>query len=238
MVSLDKIKSSTNVNRLLAGLSRRDREQVLAGCTLVQLTSGMVLVEAGHPMAQVYFPIGCTICLTTPTESGTQLGVSLIGNEGMLGSTLTTGVASLLVQASVQESGEAWRISRNKFLLLLVAMPTLRRRISSYLHLTLDYLIRKPTCCQFHLLEARLAFWLLMMHDRVDDDFFEMTHQMLADLLGVRRVGITLAARALQARGLISYRRGDITILDRKALITAACSCYGVTETAYERLLG
>lgn len=238
MLSSEPLKKNSNVNRLLAGLTRRDRDQVLAVCTRVSLASGMILVEPGQPMVQVYFPIDCTICLTTPTEDCTQLGVSLIGHEGMLGSTLTTGIASLQVQASVQEGGDAWRISRNKFLLLLETLPLLRRRVSSYLHLTLDYLIRKSACCQFHLLEARLAYWLLMVHDRVDEDAFELTHKMLADLLGVRRVGITLAARALKSRGLISYRRGTITILDRDGLIAAACTCYGVTETSYERLLG
>ena len=238
MVSSEQVNKSTNVNRMLVGLTRRDREQVLAGCTRVVLTSGMILVEAGEAMAQVYFPIDCTICLTTPTETGIQLGVSLIGYEGMLGTTLSTGIAMLQVRASVQEGGDAWRISRNKFLILLAALPLLQRRVFSYLHLTLDYLIRKSTCCQFHLLEARLAYWLLMVHDRVDEDVFELTHKMLSDLLGVRRVGITLAARALQSRGLISYRRGYITILDRDGVIAAACTCYGVTEASYERLLG
>ena len=154
------------------------------------------------------------------------LEMGLIGNEGMLGATLALGVETAPMRAVVQGSGTAWRITSKRFQRELLTDPGLGLTIHRYLYVLLTQFAQSAACTHFHEIEPRLARWLLMTHDRAHADHFYLTHEVLATMLGVRRSGITIAAGALQQRGLIHYVRGDIRILDRSGLEAAACGCY------------
>jgi CRP-like cAMP-binding protein len=225
-------------NRLLASLSARDLNLLLLKATLVQLSASEVLAEEGHDLRYVYFPVDCYIGVFASGSEMASMAVNLIGPEGMLGSLTMLGSRLLTGPAIVQGGGTSWRVSIQSFRALVDASDTFKRRIHWYLHETIFNLARQAACSHFHSIEARLARWLLMIHDRVEVDQFDLTHQMLADLLGVRRVGVTIAARALHTRALIDYSRGTITMLNRRGLVAAACSCYGVSEARFRKLLG
>ena len=225
-------------NRLLASLPRKDRQRFLAGCTPVDLPMGAILAEPGVRIRHLYFPIESFISLTTPTDKGTTLEVGLVGNEGMLGISLILGVDVAPLHALVQGKGRALRIDTVPFRHELGQSRALERIMKRYLYVLMSQIAQTAACTHFHLVEARLARWLLMTHDRAHSDDFHITHEFLAFMLGVRRVGVTKAASSLQRRRLISYHRGDITILDRRGLETASCGCYAVDKATYTRFMG
>lgn len=221
-------------NQLLALLPRREREALLAACEAVPLTLGTVLCEPGQRTDHVYFPEDGYISLVTAIEGVPGLEVGLVGREGMLGVQLALGVDSIPLHALVQGSGMAQRIEAAPFQRLLAASPALRQALNRYLYVLMAQLATSAGCTRFHNLEPRLARWLLMTRDRAQADDFHLTHEFLAHMLGVRRVGITAAAGDLQRRGLICYHRGHITVLDHAGLEAAACSCYATDRRAYD----
>lgn len=225
-------------NRLLAALSRKDREQLLANSEKIELVFSEVLYRAGEVITHVYFPIESFISLMTPINGGAGLEVRLIGNEGMLGIALMLGVDVAPFHALVQGAGSALRITAPSFLRELEHSPALQQELKRYLYVSMSQLAQTAACNRFHVVEARLARWLLMTKDRAHSDHFHVTHELMAYMLGVRRVGITKAANSLQKQKLISYRRGDITILDRVGLEAASCECYRADKETYERILG
>jgi hypothetical protein len=164
-----------------------------------------------------------------------NLEVALAGNEGLYGVPVALGVLESPVHALVQGSGPAWRMSAAAFRRELIRMPALRECIDRYIHVLMTQLIQTAGCNRFHVVEQRVARWLLMTSDRAHSATFRITHEFLAYMLGVRRVGITEAASALQRRELIGYKRGILTILDRKGLERAACSCYRSDLATYKR---
>lgn len=224
-------------NRLLDALLNKDREQLLANCEHVELNIGEVLYRAGEVVPHVYFPTGGFISLVAPIDS-TNLEVGLVGNEGVLGITLLLGVDIAPFTALVQGTGTALRITTSSFLRILEQSPELHQVLKRYLYVTMSQLAQTAACTRFHLVEGRLARWLLMTQDRAHSDQFHITHVFLAYMLGVRRVGITKAANALQQQKLISYQRGDITILDRAGLEAASCGCYRADKEIYGRIMG
>jgi CRP-like cAMP-binding protein len=214
------------VNQLLDGLSARSGPSIYRECELVELDFGEVLYEPGQHIRDVYFPTASFISLVASVVGGATLQVALIGNEGMLGLPLVLGATSSPLRAQVQGAGGAWRMQAAHFHRVLGLYPALRQRLYGYVHLLIAQLGQTAACACFHVLEARLAQWLLLAHDRAHADRFYLTHAMLAGILGVRRSGVTTAAGALARRQLIHYSRGNITILDRKGLEAASCGCY------------
>jgi len=225
-------------NRLLAALPDQDRRAVLANCESVELRRGEVINEPGDRIRDVYFPTDSFVSLVAPPADHTGLEVRLVGNEGMIGTPLILGVEFTQIRTFVQGPGPAWRLSSEGFGEAMHQSSALQARLHRYLDVLMNQSIQLLTCTRFHRVEARLARWLLMTQDRAHSNHFHVTHELLALLLGVRRVGVTKAASALQERQLIQYRRGEVTVLDRTGLQSAACGCYGAAEAMYEQVLG
>ncbi len=224
-------------NHLLAALPGKDRDRLLSHCETVELTLAETVYRAGEPMAQVYFPTGSFVSLVVPIDGSDHLEVGLVGTEGMLGITLILGVDAAPFHAVVQGAGPALRMTAEAFRGELGHSPALSQALKRYLYVALSQLAQTSACNRFHLVEARLARWLLLSQDRAHADTFHVTHLFLAFMLGVRRVGITKAASSLQQQHIIRYQRGDITILDRAGLEAAACGCYRVGEDTYARVM-
>ena len=213
-------------NRLLAALPPREYKRLLSGLETVKLTYGEVLHEPGERMRHVYFPSDCLVSLLTVVEGHQALEVGLVGREGMVGSRLALGITTSSIRALVQGTGTAVRMTSARFLKELRRIPALRRALFHFTDALMLQVTQTAACNRFHVVEARLARWLLMTRERLPSGEFHLTHGFLADMLGVRRVGVTSAAGALQRRKLIRYQRGIITILDQQGLEDAACSCY------------
>lgn len=224
-------------NLLIQNLPLAEQIKILAFCEPVELEFGTVLCEVNQPMAHVYFPLTGFISLITSLSGHNPLEMGLIGNEGMLGASIALGMVTAPMRAVVQGSGSALRMSSNKLLLRLQDTPHLRPQLNRYLYVLMMQLPQLAACAHFHAIEPRLARWLLMTHDRAHENFFHLTHEFLADMLGVRRSGITLAAGALQDKKLISYSRGRIQIVDRIGLEAAACECYAAVINDYARTM-
>jgi len=231
------IRNASPVNRLLDALPTIDRRLVLAECDNVELGFGDVLYNLGETLSHVYFPLGCFISLIMPIDR-TSLEVGLIGSEGMFGTSLALGVNVSPVRAVVQGAGSALRMGAASFCRELGRSRALQREIDRYVFVRASQLARMVGCTRFHVIEARLARWLLMTQDRAHANSFHITQEFLAVMLGVRRVGVTNAASSLQKRHLIRYSRGRMTVLDRRGLKAASCGCYDEDRRSYARIFG
>src|SRR5687768_1590257 len=225
-------------NHLIALLPRRDHLSLLAASETVRLDLGTVLCEPGEPTRHVYFPNDCFISLISAVEGEPGLEVGMVGREGMLGAQLALGVSAIPLHALVQGAGAAWRVPAAPFRRELSSSKALQVSLHRYVYVLMAQLATAAACTRFHNVEPRLARWLLMTQDRMRSDSFHLTHEFLAHMLGVRRVGITGAASDLQRQGLIRYRRGDITVLDRVGLEAAACGCYAADQRTYDATVG
>ncbi len=225
-------------NRLLETLPRQDREQLLARCESVELRSADVLYQPEERIRFVYFPTGGIITLISCADAGASLEVGLIGDEGMLGTSLLLGVNVSPQRALVQRDGTAWRIRAPAFSRELERSVALRRELGRYVYVVQRQLARTAVCIHFHGVDARLARWLLTTGDRVHCDQFYITQGFISSMLGVRRAGVNRAAGLLQERELIRYSRGHLSILDRRGLQAAACECYAAAKEVYARILG
>jgi CRP-like cAMP-binding protein len=217
-------------NSLLAALPRKSYLRLLPGLVPVDLVFGKVLYEPGAPIREVYFPCRSLVSLLTVVEGHLALEVGLVGREGMVGFPLALGVDISPVRALVQGAGPALKMSAARLRTELRASPSLQRELHRYIHTMMAQISQTAACNRFHMVEARLARWLLMTRDRVCSGEFRMTHDFLSHMLGVRRVGVTEAASALQRKNLIEYSRGNIKILDHRGLEAASCSCYAIVR--------
>jgi CRP-like cAMP-binding protein len=228
--------SQRGVNRLIGNLPRQERNRIAERCQPVDLLVGAVLCDPDQPIEHVYFPLSGFISLVVKVDDHQPLELGLIGNEGVLGATLALGVRDAPLSAVVQGAGTALRMTAAQLRRELRDSPGLLLTLNRYLYVSMAQLSQSAACTAFHEVEPRLARWLLMTHDRADADHFHLTHEFLADMLGVRRSGITIAAGVLQRRKLIRYSRGEIRVVDRKGLEAASCECYEALTEDYAQL--
>jgi CRP-like cAMP-binding protein len=217
-------------NRLLAALPHAKHRRLIAGLERVALSFGQVLYEPGELIRHIYFPNNSLVSLLTLADGHLPLEVGLVGHEGMVGISLALGINRSSVRALVQGGGTAMRMSAARFSKEFRQSPPLQRALHRYTHGLMAQIAQTAACNRFHVVEARLARWLLMTRDRVRSNEFRLTQEFLSHMLGVRRVGVTEAAGALQRQKLISYSRGNIRILDQKALEAASCRCYEIVK--------
>ncbi len=217
-------------NHLLVALPRKECQRLLDDLEPVALTYGEVLYEPGEQIKYVYFPNDCVVSLLTLVDQHQALEVGLVGREGMVGIPLALEIAISPVRALVQGSGAAMRMKAAPFVKALRQSHALQRALHRYTYALMAQVTQTAACNRFHVVEARLARWLLMTQDRLQSSAFRLTQEFLSQMLGVRRVGVTKAACALQQDKLIGYSRGNIRILDRKGLEAAACSCYEIVK--------
>ena len=224
-------------NHLLAALSAGVLQRWLPNLERVDMPLGDVLYEAGETSRYVYFPTTSIVSLLYLMENGASAEIAVVGNEGMVGISLFMGGGSTSSRALVQSAGTGFRMPADKF-------KKEFDRSSAVLHLLLRYtqalitqMAQTAVCNRHHSLDQQLCRWLLLSLDRLQGDKLEMTQKLIANMLGVRREGVTQAALHLQEAGLIRYVRGHITVLDRQQLETRSCECYAVVKKEYHRLL-
>lgn len=221
-------------NRLLSELPKDMRNRVVAQCEPIELEFGTHVGTATALCQYVYFPLTGFFSLVVGIDARPELEVGLVGYEGMVGATLALDVHNMPLTAVVQSAGTALRISASRFVRALRSMPRLQSILQRYLYVQFTQVALSAACTHFHDVDARLARWLLMSHDRSTSEHLQITHQYLADTLGVRRSAVTIAAGKLQQREFIRYSRGDITVLSRPGLESASCSCYAALCTQYD----
>jgi CRP-like cAMP-binding protein len=221
-------------NSVLAALPRSALAALRSGFEEVQLKFGEILYEPGQVIRHVYFPSDSLVSLLTLVDRHSALEVGMVGREGMVGMSLTLGSDISPVRALVQGTGQALRMSAARFRREFKRSPPLQRGLFTYLNALMAQITQTAACNRFHRIEGRLARWLLMTSDRVRSDQFELTQDFLSNMLGVRRVGVTEAASALQRQKLIEYSRGHITILDHAGLEAASCPCYALVRDMNE----
>lgn len=222
-------------NGLLGALPHAEYERLLAGLERVTLKFGEVLHEQGVPIRYVYFPIDSVVCLLAKVEGQRPLEVGVVGYEGMVGISLVLEVDVSPVRALVQSTGTAMRMKAARFRDEFGQCVPLQRELYRYAYAKLAMARQTVACARFHTIEARLACRLLMTADRVPSKEIFLTQDFLADILGVRRSSINVAAGSLQRRKLISYSRGKIRILNRAGLEAASCRCYTKIEGRCDR---
>ena len=222
--------NGTGVNRLLATLPKNEYKRLLPALKTVKLVFGDILNEPGDTIRYVYFPNDSVISLISIVSTTASLEVGMVGNEGMSGLAVFMGVKSSSTRDVVQGSGSAMRMSSANLRQEANRLGGLHRLLHRYSHSLLTQVAQSSACNRFHLVDARLARWLLMTSDRMGKKEFSLTQGFLSTMLGVRREGVNKAAGALQESKLIGYSRGMITILNRRGLEATSCACYAIIK--------
>lgn len=225
-------------NRLLATLPNRDRQRLTSRSREVELTAGQVLCAPGVRLSHAHFPLSGIVSTRIPFGRRSSLQVELTGTEGMIGLPLVFGVNTAMLHRQVQSSGMSLRISAAGLRQEIGSSRALRETLGRYACVLRAQLAETVGCNSFHLLDARLARWLLETLDRTHSNEIHLTHEVLGRILGVRRESITNAASRLQKLKLLRYSRGDITIISRSGIEKAACQCYLSAKHTYEHYLG
>ncbi len=224
-------------NHLLAALPEDDYVSLLPELELIPIALGDVLYEPGMEMRYVYFPISSIVSLLYVMEDGASAEIAVVGDEGIVGVSLFMGGESTPSRAVVQSAGHAFRLSGQRLKQEFFRAGAMQRLLLRYTQALLTQMAQTAVCNRHHSLDQQLCRWLLMSLDRVRSNELTMTQELIANMLGVRREGVTEAAGKLQKAGLIRYHRGRITVLDRVGLEARACECYGVVKKEFERLL-
>jgi CRP-like cAMP-binding protein len=224
-------------NQILAALPPTERERLFPHLKLVAMPLGMVLYEAGDTLRHIYFPTDCIVSLLYVLESGASAEIAVVGNEGAIGVSLFMGGESTPSRALVQSAGSAYRLAGKR-------LKEEFNRHGQMLHVLLRYtqslitqMAQTAVCNRHHSVDQQLCRWLLLSLDRLASNRLNMTQELMANMLGVRREGVTEAAGKLQKHGVIRYRRGQITVLDRPKLEHLSCECYAVVKKETDRLL-
>lgn len=233
-----KKRNSLTENRLLAALSPKEFQELAPDLERVSLALTQVLYKPGDVIRYVYFPLDSLVSLLSAVDKRSTLEVGVVGNEGMTGIGIFLGVKTSRFQAVVQGAGLALRMNTSDLRRHSENNYRLKSLLQLYAHALLTHVSQSAACNRFHLVEARLARWLLATRDRLGKDEFQMTQDFLSNMLGVRREVVNKAAGNLQKRGLITYVRGILTILDNAELEAASCSCYEQIRAEYDNFLG
>ena len=223
-------------NRLLAALPKHELRRFLGNCETVDLALEQLLYSPWERLNCVYFPTTSYISLLMPTADSATFEVGLVGREGMLGTAIALNADSSAERAIVYAAGFALKINAPALRRELGRSAGLRGELERYAHVRMGQLAQATVCAHFHLLEGRVARRLLIVQEHARVNSFQVTQDMLAARLGVRRAGVTRAAISLQRRGLIQYARGNITVLDRRGLMVASCSCYKADRDSHDRI--
>lgn len=225
-------------NRLLAALPSEEYARILPHLEPLSFSLGEPIYESGKQLKHVCFPTTCIVSLLYTMENGTSAEIGVVGNEGVAGIALFMGGDTAPNRAIVQSAGAALKMNalalRNEF----IRAGEFQRLLLRYTQALITQISQTAVCNRLHPIEKQLCRWLLLSHDRIQSDELKMTQELIANMLGVRREGVTYAAGHLQAEGLIKYARGRITILNRKGLEATVCECYQVVKGEYDRLLG
>jgi CRP-like cAMP-binding protein len=224
------------MNRLLAALPESDWQRWQPLLEPVVLPLGEVLYESGDTLSHVYFPTTAIVSLLYVTESGTSAEIAVVGNEGLVGISLFMGGESTPSRAVVQSAGQGYRLASQAIKNEVKSAPILHLLLR-YTQALITQMAQTAVCNRLHTLDQQLCRWLMLSLDRLSGSELVMTQELIANMLGVRRQGVTAAALKLQRAGLIRYSRGHITVLDRRRLEQRTCECYAVVRKEYDRLL-
>jgi CRP-like cAMP-binding protein len=231
------VRQSPRQNQLLAALPAADYECLLPHLEQVQLELGKVLYESGSQQGYVYFPTTCIVSLLYVMQDGSSAEIAIVGNEGVVGIALFMGGESTPSRAVVQSAGYGYRLSASVLETEFGKGGDLQHLLLRYTQALITQMSQTAVCNRHHAVEQQLCRWLLLSLDRLPSNELTMTQELIANMLGVRREGVTEAAGHLQAAGLIHYSRGKITVLDRPKLEIRVCECYAVVKREYDRLL-
>jgi len=228
---------SPSQNHLLDALPAAEYERLLPHLERVPMRLGEVLYESGGELRHVYFPSTCIVSLLYVMENGASAEIAVVGNEGLVGVALFMGGGTMPNRAVVQSAGHAYRLRGAFIKQEFDRYGVLLRLLLRYTQALITQMAQTAVCNRHHSVDQQLCRWLLMSLDRLSSDELVMTQELIANMLGVRREGVTEAAGKLHRAGLIDYRRGHIKVLDRPGLEARVCECYQVVKTEFDRLL-
>jgi CRP-like cAMP-binding protein len=227
----------TQQNQLLAAVPSEDLNRWKSRLELVELSLGQQLYSAGRSPEYVYFPITAIVSLLSITQEGSSAEVAVVGNDGVVGISYLLGCDSAATDALVQSAGRAFRISARFVKSEVETSCGVMKVVMRYAQAVMSQMAQTAVCNRYHSIDQQLCRRLLSALDRLPSDELDMTHELAANLLGVRREGVTVAARKLQDAGLIRYHRGHVAVLDRARLEQRTCECYAPSKTEYHRLM-
>ena len=233
-----RVKTEITDNHLLAEMPERELARIGTHMLPVSLELGQVLYESGDKLDYVYFPTTAIVSLLYIMENGTTAEIGVVGNDGVLGIALFMGGNTTPNRAVIQSAGYAYKMAAKDLLNEFSLGGKFHNLLLRYTQALITQISQTAVCNRLHTVEQQLTRWLLLSHDRLNTDKLVMTHDLISNMLGVRREGVTIAAKKLSARKLIKNNRGTMTIIDRPGLEQACCECYEVVNNEYNRLLG
>jgi len=228
---------SPRQNHLIAALPEAEYERLFPNLELVPMPLGLVLYESGAELRHAYFPTDSIVSLLYVMENGASAEIAVVGNDGLIGIALFMGGGTMPNRAVVQSAGFAYRLRGVQIQMEFDRYGSLLRLLLRYTQALITQMAQTAVCNRHHSVDQQLCRWLLLSLDRLDSNNLTMTQELIANMLGVRREGVTEAAGKLQQAGLIHYSRGHITVLDRPGLEARVCECYQVVKTEFDRLL-